>query len=262
MGWDISYHPISEKQIEDWYFDVLDNQNLIEQLASENNIEDFYKDKYAETIKIGAQTKADDVFDKSHGYYIAVVQGFFQKFFYTRGSALSFSETPLLEKYFKKWEEFLPNEKRIKNVNNQIIENYCSGVYIPKDKVIELIDDYDSEPEIRQELDQLFSDNRIHVFLKALNFAKDNSLGILEATEVIEPNPIDLNSSSCYSNLFNCDPEGAMLYRQAAMEQIAQIEKKENLEAGTIASKAEYKVTNIDPIEKRKGKDFGKKLGK
>ncbi len=260
MGWDISYHPISEKQIESWYFNVLDNQSLIEQLASENNLEDFYKDKYAETIKIGIQTKADDIFDKSHGYYIAVVQGFFQKFFYTRGSALSFSENQLLKKYFKKWEEFLPNEKRIKNVSNQIIENYCSGVYIPKDKVIELIDDYESKTEIRQELDQLFSDNRIHVFLKALNFAKDNNLGLLEATEVIEPNPMDLNSSSCYSNLFNCDPEGAMLYRQAAMEQIAQIEKKENLKAGTIASKAEYKVSNVDPIEKKEKKGIWKKI--
>lgn len=50
MGWDISYHPISEKQISEWYFDVLENQ-----------IEDFYKEKYKETIKIGLETKNEDV---------------------------------------------------------------------------------------------------------------------------------------------------------------------------------------------------------
>lgn len=258
MGWDISYHPISEKQISEWYFDVLDNQELIEGLSTENKIEDFYKEKYKETIKVGLETKADDIFDKNHGYYVAVVQGFFQKFFYTRGSALSFSENPLLKKYYKQWTEIIPNEKLTKNVNNQIIENYCSGVYIPKDQVTELLNDYENNSELRKELDDLFSHNRIGVFKKALKFAQENGLGLLEATEVIEPNPMDLNNSTCYSNLFNCDPEGAMLYQQAALEQIAEIEKSQNLKAGEISSKAEYKVTNIEPKKEKKG--FWKKL--
>ncbi|WP_062060208.1 hypothetical protein [Aquimarina longa] len=260
MGWDISYHPISENQIKEWYFDVLDNQNLIEKLTTENKIEEFYKEKYAETIKIGLETKIDDIFDKSHGYNIAIVQGFFQQFFYTRGAALSFSENPSLQQYFKKWNEIVPNEKLTKNVNNQIIENYCSGVYIPKNKVIELINDYADNPEIKKELDNLFSHHRIDVFLKALTFAKDNELGLLEATEVIEPNPIDLNSSSCYSNLFNCDPEGAILYQQTAMKQIAEIEKKKNLKEGEIVSNAEYQVTNIATNKKKEKKGFWKKL--
>ncbi|WP_298781829.1 hypothetical protein [uncultured Polaribacter sp.] len=225
MGWDISYHPISEEQINEWYFDVLDNLELIEKLSADNKIEDFYKEKYKETINVGLATKTDDIFDKSHGYYVAVVQGFFQKFFYTRGSALSFSKNQLLKEYYKKWDKIISNEKLTKNVYNQIIENYCSGVYIPKNKVVELINDYENNFEVKKELDDLFSHNRIKVFLKALNFAKENALGLLEATEVIEPNPINLNNSSCYSNLFNCDPEGAILYQQTAMEQIAKIKK-------------------------------------
>ena len=260
MGWDISYHPISEKQINEWYFNVLDNQDLIEKLASENNIEDFYKEKYADTIKVGLETKDDAVFDINHGYYVAVVQGFFQKYFYTRGAALSFSETPLLQKYFKNWSDIIPNNKLTKNVNNRIINNYCSGVYIPENKVIELINDYNNDPEIKKEIDHLFSHNRINEFLKALNFAKDNNLGLLEATEVVEPNPIDLNDSSCYSNLFNCDPGGALLYQQTAMEQFAEIEKRQNLPKGEIASKAKYEVTNIAPIKKKEKVGFWKKL--
>lgn len=258
MGWDISYHPISEKQINEWYFDVLDNQELIEKLSTENKIEDFYKEKYKETINVGLETKSDDIFDKSHGYYVAVVQGFFQKYFYTRGSALSFSENQLFKEYYKKWNEIVSSEKLTVNVNNQIIENYCSGVYIPNNKVIDLLNDYENKPEIRKELNNLFSHNRINVFLKALNFAKENQLGLLEATEVIEPNPMDLNNSSCYSNLYNCDPEGAILYQQAAMEQIAEIEKSQKLNAGEISSKAEYKVTNVESKKEKKG--FWKKL--
>ncbi|SIT05445.1 hypothetical protein SAMN05421766_10833 [Zobellia uliginosa] len=260
MGWDISYHPISEKQINKWYFDVLDNQSLIEKLSTENNIEDFYKEKYENTIKVALETKQNDIFDKSHGYYVAVVQGFFEKFFYTRGAALSFSEKPFLQAYYKKWNEIVPNERLTEQVHNAIIENYCSGVYIPADKVAELLEDYENNPEIKSELDNLFSYDRIKVFLKALNYAKDHDLGLLEATEVVEPNPLDLNQSSCYSNLLNCDPEGAILYRQAAMEQIAEIEKQEKLKEGEIAANAEYKVRNIAPEKKEAKKGFWKKL--
>lgn len=241
MGWDISYHPISEKQINDWYFDILDNQSLLEKVISENTFENFYKDHYKEVIENGLNIKEDDIFDKSHGFNIAVTQGFFQKFFYTRGSALSLSENPLLKKYYKKWQEIVPNEKLTKSVNNQIIENYCSGVYIPQNKVTELLNDYESDSEIKKELNYLFSHDRINVFLKALNFSKDNKLGLLEATEVIEPNPMDLNNSSCFSNLFNCDPEGALLYQQAAMEQITAIKKNDSVNEETSKTKPQEK---------------------
>ncbi len=241
MGWDISYHPISEKQINDWYFDVLDDQSLLEKVISENTFENFYKDHYKEVIENGLNIKEDDIFDKSHGFNIAVTQGFFQKFFYIRGSALSLSENPLLKKYYKKWQEIVPNEKLTKSVNNQIIENYCSGVYIPQNKVTELLNDYESDSEIKKELNYLFSHDRINVFLKALNFSKNNKLGLLEATEVIEPNPMDLNNSSCFSNLFNCDPEGALLYQQAAMEQIAAIKKSDSVNEETSKTKPQEK---------------------
>jgi len=258
MGWDISYHPISENQIKEWYFDVLENQDLINTLSAENGIEDFYKDKYSETIKTGLETTSEDIFDKHHGYFIAVVQGFFQSYFYTRGSALSFSESSLLHKYFKAWEEIVPKNKLTKEINNQIIENYCSGVYISKEKVAELLNDYKTDPEIKQELNHLFSHDRINIFLKALNFAKDNELGLLEATEVVEPNPIDLNESSCYSNLFNCDPEGALLYQKAAMEQIQAIQNSHKVKEEKASSNTAKEKKSTTQKKGKKG--FWKKL--
>ena len=47
-------------------------------------------------------------------------------------------------------------------------------------------------------------------------------VGLLEATEVVEPNPIRPNESVCYSNLFHCDRDGVYLYMDRAMQQIAQ----------------------------------------
>ena len=40
--------------------------------------------------------------------------------------------------------------------------------------------------------------------------------------EVVEPNPLHPNESTCYSNLFHCDRDGVYLYIDMAMKQIAQ----------------------------------------
>lgn len=260
MGWDISYHPISEKQIKNWYFDVLENPNLINELAHDHAIEDFYKGKYFETMEVALKTAPNSIFETSHGYYVAVVQGFFQKFFYVRGGALSFSESGLLKGYFRPWEDFISADQLKGAVHNTIVNNYSSGVYIPKEKVVQLLDDYSQNEQIYKELNSLFSHNRITVFLKALNFAKERELGLLEATEVIEPNPLDLNNSTCYSNLFNCDPNGALLYQETAMQQFADFEKEKGLEPGAISSNAKYEVKNYDSGEKEKKKSFWKRL--
>lgn len=46
--------------------------------------------------------------------------------------------------------------------------------------------------------------------------------GLLEATEVMEPDPISPNESTSYSNLYHCDRDGVYLYIDMAMKQIAQ----------------------------------------
>jgi hypothetical protein len=53
MGYDISYHPISEQQIETWYFDLLKNPEKIEEVSATHQLEDFYKTKYQDTFKCG-----------------------------------------------------------------------------------------------------------------------------------------------------------------------------------------------------------------
>lgn len=260
MGWDISYHPIAEDQIKEWYFDVLLDQARLQKNADRYGIEPFYKQKYVDTIKVALETAPDAVFDTAHGYYIAVIQGFFNKYFYIRGGALSFLENDLINQYFKPWQQIIPENFANQKIQNQITTNYCSGVYIPKEKVVQLFDDYQSDATVKATLDELFSHNRITVFLKALAYAKANELGLLEATEVVEPNPIDLNQSVCYSNLFNCDPEGAQLYQQTAMEQLAAIEEKEGLESGTISNNASYEISNTEPGVAKKSKGFWSKL--
>lgn len=66
----------------------------------------------------------------------------------------------------------------------------------------------------------MLSHGRLEIFWKAVDIAIENNLGLVEASEVIEPDPFILNSSTSFSNLYNCDPDGVLLY--AAVEALAE----------------------------------------
>lgn len=240
MGFDITYHPIKEEEIFKWYFNALKDENIEEkarETAKPYDIDEFYVEKYIDVLKVGIDVNDEEIFDKTHGFYTAVIQGFFRKYFYIRGGAFSFliEKDSSYKRYTKKWEDMLQNCKYVKiknHIENKITENYTSGVYIPYESVISLLKDYKENKKVKEDLDYIYSYGRIDVFLHALEFAKENECGLLEATEVTEVNPLDLNKSECYSNLFNCDIEGALLYEKAALEQIK--------EAGGDPSKASY----------------------
>ena len=42
----------------------------------------------------------------------------------------------------------------------------------------------------------------------------------MEATEVVEPNPISPNESTSYSDLYHCDRDGVYLYIEAVSNQL------------------------------------------
>ena len=48
-------------------------------------------------------------------------------------------------------------------------------------------------------------------------------VGLLEATEVVEPNPIRPNESTSYSNLYHCDRDGVYLYMDAVRKQLEDV---------------------------------------
>lgn len=266
MGYDISYHPVKEEEMQEWYFDI-DFTRIAEgdyteadELARKYKLEAFYLQKLKDTLHVAVNTMPDEVFDKSHGYYMAVIQGFYRPFFYTRGSAFSFlaAEKPHFNTYTKEWKQIVKHNYD-NRIHNQIVENYSSGVYIPADKVIKLIDEYHKTGPVKTDLDDFFSHKRIGVFLKALEYAKENNCGLLEATEVIEPNPLDLNKSTCYSNLFNCDTEGPLLYQEAALAQLADLETN-RLDKGAIAQNSEYVKVTEPGVQEGQKKSFWKKL--
>ena len=191
-------------------------------LAAQHGIEDFYAEKYLDTLRVGAGTAPDELFDKSHGFYIAVIQGFFRDYYYTRGSAFSFlvEEKPEYARYFTPWAQVAP--AAFPNpAKNQIVENYCAGVYLSPKQVVQLLRDLEQDPKVLEDLEGLWSNGQLAVLKKALTAAAELGAGLLEATEVVEPNPIHPNGSTSYSNLYHCDRDGVYLYIDTASGQLA-----------------------------------------
>lgn len=226
MGYDVSFHPISPDEMRQWYFIPLTwvqqgQEEKVLTLAAQNGMEDFYAEKYLDTLRVGAGTEDDELFDKSHGFYIAVIQGFFRDYYYTRGSAFSFlaEQNPEYARYFTPWNQVtpcvFPNP-----VQNRMIENYCSGVYMAPAQVTQLLQDLDQNPKVREDLEGMWIDGQVAVLKKALFAAAKLKAGLLEATEVVEPNPIRPNESKSYSNLYHCDRDGVYLYIDTARKQL------------------------------------------
>lgn len=233
MGYDVSFHPISPEEMREWYFTPLTwiqqgQEEKVLALAAQYGIEDFYAEKYLDTLRVGAETESNELFDKSHGFYIAVIQGFFREYYYTRGSAFSFllEEKPDYARYFTPWAQVVPTAFP-NPAENRIVENYCSGVYLSPDQVMQLLKDMEQDPKVCEDLERIWSNGQIAVLKKALSAAAELGAGLLEATEVVEPNPIYPNESSSYSNLYHCDRNGVYLYMDLTMQQLAQAMEKE-----------------------------------
>ncbi len=229
MGYDVSFHPISPEEMREWYFIPLTwvqqgQEEKVLTLAAQHGIEDFYAEKYLDTLRVGAGTELDELFDKSHGFYIAVIQGFFRNYYYTRGSGFSFlvEEKPEYARYSTPWDQVasgsIPNP-----AENRIIENYCSGVYLSPDQVVQLLRDLERDPKVLEDLERIWSDGQLAVLKKALTAAAELGTGLLEATEVVEPNPIHPNESTSYSNLYHCDRDGVYLYMDTVRGQLADV---------------------------------------
>ena len=229
MGYDVSFHPISPEEMREWYFTPLTwiqqgQEEKVLALAAQYGIEDFYAEKYLDTLRVGAETESNELFDKSHGFYIAVIQGFFRDYYYTRGSAFSFlaEEKPEYERYFTSWGQVTPGSFP-NPMQNRIIENYCSGVYLSPDQVMQLLKDMEQDHKVCEDLERIWSNGQIAVLKKALSAAAELGAGLLEATEVVEPNPISPNESTSYSNLYHCDRDGVYLYIDTVSAQLADV---------------------------------------
>ena len=221
MGWDITYHPVKADEIKSIYFASLNDPDRIQSIAILFDLDDFYTEQLKSRIE-EARNLGDDIpFNKGHVFYIAIVFGFLRKHRYIRGGAFSFlADDPIMKKYISDWQDLVPEAYRKSEFENCLTENYCGGVYISNKALTALRADYETNEYVQSKLDETFSYGRLAIFWQAVDNAIEEGCGLVEASEVVEPNPLDLNASRSFSNLFKCEHDGAVLYAAAVGEQL------------------------------------------
>lgn len=224
MDYSISYHPISEAQMRTWYYDVFEDIGTVndltlripkEQLKNHTleELEAYYKDKFTTIIKRSRDLDYGN-FNKWHAYFIAIAQGFFEKFYFVQGSALSsILDKAFHETYITDWADVTPSEY-IEDLQytNKVDGAFSGGVYLSAQNVKKLLHDYENDPEIKELLKDQFEGQKIDVLLAALKYASQNDQGLLEAVKVITQSDQIFEEPSCFSNVFNCDVMSAAVY--------------------------------------------------
>ncbi len=227
MGWDVTYHPVGHDDIASTYFATLADPAREDGLAQQYGLASFDADKLRKVFASARELPPDRPFNKGHAFHVAIVFGFVRKFHYVRGGAFSFlMDDPTMRRYTSDWKDLVPPQERSRVFENRLTENYCGGVFLSHEALRRLRTDYDTDAHVRTRLDETFSLGRVTVFWKAVDGALEQGLGLMEATEAIEPNPMDLNASAGYTNVLNCEPDGLLLYADAAREQLAQAQKQ------------------------------------
>nr|WP_086940496.1 hypothetical protein [Thaumasiovibrio occultus] len=224
MGWDISYHPVGENDFRDIYCAGLADPEFYKTIATQFGLDDIYTEQLKLSFDEARALGLDVEFNKVHSYSMAIVSGYLRKYHYIRGGSFSFAlEHEVMFDYIADWDDYLPPEWDGVETIDSLTENYCGGVYLPHEALKRLRADYETQAEVKAVLDEIFSDGRLAIFWKAVDEAIANGMGLLEATEVVEPNPLNINQTTCMTNLHNCYPDGVILYVQAAMAQIEAI---------------------------------------
>ncbi|MBF4473111.1 hypothetical protein [Flavobacterium sp. HJJ] len=189
----ISYHPISEKEIHNWYYNmdfslISDdvNYSMIKTARAEKMNDESLK-KYIKTMKQAVKTDSNAVFDSTHGFFIATIQNYFRQSFIVN---VSFSRLIEQKEYFKEytkpWEEILEKAGNFTFLNSLTTDTPSSGIYIPLEKVVELLNDYNGNLIVKKDIDDFFEQSNAKAFIESLNYAKENNTGLLEANGILK----------------------------------------------------------------------------
>ncbi|TCD55027.1 hypothetical protein EJ419_00020 [Alloscardovia theropitheci] len=266
MGFDMSYHIVGVDQMDKWFFlpmyALINGDDSLMKSVSASQGDDFFSEKYEDVMREIAQqnTPINKVNTEDVLYGLAVTTGFFSRYHYIRGGIFSdlVIQHPDMKRYITLWSEIIPTW--LPAPETDLLDgNYATGVYIGPSQVKQLLQDCQSDTSIRSIIHDDFGNDNFNIFLTALQEAAERESGLIEAAEVIEPNPFDLNSSVCYSDIRFCDPQGAIIYQNVAMEQISHIKGLQSQD-GQADNSTESSTTKSSMAD-ADGTDTGKKQG-
>lgn len=228
MGFDVTYHPMSASEMEEWFFARLPELRAgevsrVAYVGARADLDAEVIKKYISVLNQAAGwSDPTAAFESTYGFALAAVQTFFGPYWYTRGSSLTFlaERSPRFERFLTP----LPAAEVAgfpQNPSNpRITANWQSGAWVSPQNVRALLDELDADPAAETEFEAAFPGGQAEVVLAALRTAVTDGRGVLEATDVIEPDPLDLAKSSCFGSLRTVDLDGLLLYHREALRQL------------------------------------------
>lgn len=208
----ITYHPISDVMLESYAYYVFDaNGRALASEHADGIAMDEPHRRHLVSLLTGFATPGNFAFDQTHGFAIALTQGFFGPYFYINDARLS-SVGEVLSSYTSPWQDVLPDWQNSDTAANRLLGNYSSGVFIPSDQVARLMTDAHGVQDLSDALAAEFPDEKLGVLWAALQTAHAQGAGLLEAAGAIVPDPHDLMNTTCFSRYEHCDPAGLQAY--------------------------------------------------
>jgi hypothetical protein len=195
MGFDVTYHPVTPEEMHSLYFTVREQSGAEDTLIRDYQLDEFYGDKLRQLFTLARETSidGDPPFASRQGFFLAIALGLLRPYHYLRGGAFSFlvQGEPRFAAYTADWHDLIPASWPAQDLPRGFSENYCVGVYLPLEQLRGLRQDAAENPEIHASLCKVFGEGTLEVFWQAVDDAIAQDRGLLEATDIIEPNPFN-----------------------------------------------------------------------
>jgi len=219
MDQHVTYHPITDELLQSYryYISGDDGARVAAEHCGAMGMDEALTTRFLDLLPHFAKPDAYP-FDQTHGFSIALTQGFFGPYFYINGGQLS-GLGDVIAPYVRPWQQSLPDWDMAATAQNTVLSQFSSGVFISADQVASFMSDAHTVPELSQALATHFPGNALGVLWSALQYAHDAGSGLLEAAGALEPNLADPTLSTCYTRLDHCDPSSLQVY--AAGQQTA-----------------------------------------
>jgi hypothetical protein len=212
MDQHVTYHPITDNLLRSYryYLSSYDGAKVAADHCAAVAMDDALSAQFLGLLAHFA-APTDRPFDQTHGFNIALTQGFFGPYFYINSGQLS-TLGHAIAPYTQPWQQLVPGWDMVATAQNRVLSRFSSGVFIPANRVAPLMSDAHTTPELAQALATAFPGEKLDRLWSALLYAHNAGAGLLEAASVVEPNAADLSTSVCFTNFAHCDQAGLQLY--------------------------------------------------
>lgn len=191
MGYDVTFHPIRNEEMQEFIFDVIRKPGIAQEKAEKISPHTPVRQAIVGLYKhlIDRYQKKDNM--QAIGYVVAVFAGFLHPYWYARDVSISFlvDRYPEYQKFLTNFSSLQPDLFQGYSDTNKTSfpSNYTVGAFIPADKVAELkqmlLKDQD-----RMKTDDPYDESVLFgSMMYAIDYALAHGAGILEATDVVVP---------------------------------------------------------------------------